>query len=77
MYSMSYTGTSSPVLCREGYHTVSLFGRAHYRRLHCTLNSQHKTLRTLLVATKAYKVYSGNLRFIVCSFHGIEAIHKR
>ena len=31
-----YFGTSSCVLCREVDCTVSLFGRVHYRRSHCT-----------------------------------------
>ena len=30
-----YSWTSSLVLCREVYCTVSLFGRIHYRRFHC------------------------------------------
>ena len=32
MYCRKYTGTSSHVLCREVYYTVSLFGRVHHWR---------------------------------------------
>ena len=35
MLCRNYTGAVSHVLCREVYCTVSLFGRVHYRRLHC------------------------------------------
>ena len=31
MYCRNYTGTVSPVLYREVYYTVSLFGRVHYQ----------------------------------------------
>ena len=31
----TYFGTSSLVLCREVYGTVSLLGRVHYQRFHC------------------------------------------
>ena len=37
MYCRNYTGTVSHVLCREVYYTVSLFGRVHYQRFHCSL----------------------------------------
>jgi hypothetical protein len=37
----NYFGTSSCVLCREVYCTVSLFGRVHYQRFHC--NTQRST----------------------------------
>ena len=37
----NYFGTSSCVLCREVYCTVSLFGRVHYQMFHC--NTQRST----------------------------------
>ena len=36
MSCRNYTGTVDHVLCREVYYTVSLFGRVHYQRFHCT-----------------------------------------
>ena len=36
MYCRNYTGTVSPVLCKEVYYTVSLFGRVHNQRFNCT-----------------------------------------
>ena len=32
MYCTNCTGAVSPVLCREVYFTVSIFGRVHYGR---------------------------------------------
>ena len=32
-------GTSSSVLCRNVYYTVSLFWRVHCRKFHCTANT--------------------------------------
>ena len=35
-YDRNETRTTSRVLCREVYYTVSIFGRVHYQRFHCT-----------------------------------------
>ena len=37
MFCRNYTGTKSRVLCREVCYTVSLLGRLHYQRIHCSL----------------------------------------
>ena len=41
MYCRNYAKTTSCVLCREVYYTVSLFGRVHYQRFHVTVYSTY------------------------------------
>ena len=36
MYCVNWNWDCKSVLCREVCYTVSLFGRVHYQRFHCT-----------------------------------------
>ena len=69
MYCRNYTGTVSHVLCREVYCTLSVSGRVHYQRFHCTTYSTD----TLIMYVRTYSIRVG-VAIAECTIGGSTAL---
>ena len=67
-----YTGSISCVLCREVYYTVSIFGRTHCQRFHCSEGKLHHSRNS----GQQHRVATKWIKSTEFSEEGIISIHR-